>query len=853
MKRLNCCNPIWILFMIFSIIVIISVVSSQFGLLKAATQELSQMKQSSDDTLIDEDSNGFPFEIQGNRFVRKSDNKPVFLNIIGYQPLEPGQVLDSEIHEKRIRDDIRRLRAYQGGTEPIVLRVYPGPTDEETNRIPKIFYDSVRELGFWIIRDIYFEPNCADPNAEGEGHQIINAVLSEVNDANAFDVIFAWEIGDELEAPYDGNETEIKEFIENMCRYLKGKLPDFNSEGDSNLVTWASWAANDPLHTAGNPIEPNCLDYISYNVYSYDPIRMRDHQSGPVTGTPFQGYLAALKKRYPDKPLVISETGLADNNSSENIGDHPRLHSWYPVYRKGGLTSEQVAEALADRYWDSRLLRDEEDPNIVIAGLAIFEWNDEWWKYKDGNSANQEDKPEEYFGLGRFKERTDGNMYQLRYKLQQETIHDLYTLKFRNDPAMLDDIIENTRISRAGESTIINAAISEKAGSSVRYRWEANRGYIVGDGSSVEYYPANNILGPVRITTVSIDSDHYAAVSSSKINIQPSEPNSIEILTFGVGVDLNDPNVRASGRVTNVNLDEYKLVCYIYNWHMYVQPYLDANSIWIDSEGYWWTKITNSRDNPGKLYCWLVPKLWPPEDNVGDPNWIWRPPDFIYEANSVSMDSNDYNDIDNDLLPDYWEENFFHNPADINDRYDDPDNDGANNLEEFLAGTSPIDANDNDAYKDGLPDNWERLFFGEINRYDANDNPDGDDSNNLIEWQLGTHPGRTSVDRDNDGLPDLWEIRWFGNLDANDQNNPDGDCFNNLDEYQLGLDPTSRMSDLDLNCNVDFVDYALFADHWREGDCNDPNWCGGADLDKSSYVDLSDLSLLTENWVRYMY
>jgi uncharacterized repeat protein (TIGR02543 family) len=55
--------------------------------------------------------------------------------------------------------------------------------------------------------------------------------------------------------------------------------------------------------------------------------------------------------------------------------------------------------------------------------------------------------------------------------------------------------------------------------------------------------------------------------------------------------------------------------------------------------------------------------------------------------------------------------------------------------------------------------------------------------------------------------------------------------------------------DLDLDGDVDFVDYAVFADQWMNQNCDEPNWCEGADFDKSGSVDLYDLSEFTDNWL----
>jgi len=54
---------------------------------------------------------------------------------------------------------------------------------------------------------------------------------------------------------------------------------------------------------------------------------------------------------------------------------------------------------------------------------------------------------------------------------------------------------------------------------------------------------------------------------------------------------------------------------------------------------------------------------------------------------------------------------------------------------------------------------------------------------------------------------------------------------------------------IDIDGDVDFGDYAMFAIHWAGVDCNEPDWCEGADLDKSGFVDLDDLADFAEHWL----
>lgn len=63
-------------------------------------------------------------------------------------------------------------------------------------------------------------------------------------------------------------------------------------------------------------------------------------------------------------------------------------------------------------------------------------------------------------------------------------------------------------------------------------------------------------------------------------------------------------------------------------------------------------------------------------------------------------------------------------------------------------------------------------------------------------------------------------------------------------------------ADLDYDCGVDFTDYSLFALHWLEYGCSEPDWCGGADMgpdEPDGIVDYNDLLIFTDNWLEGKY
>ena len=89
---------------------------------------------------------------------------------------------------------------------------------------------------------------------------------------------------------------------------------------------------------------------------------------------------------------------------------------------------------------------------------------------------------------------------------------------------------------------------------------------------------------------------------------------------------------------------------------------------------------------------------------------------------------------------------------------------------------------------DQLPDEWEILHFGILDRTGLGD-ADRDGLRDVDEFKAGTDPN--SADTDGDGLPDRWEVRC--GTDPNDPGDasadPDGDGMDNATEHRLGLDP----------------------------------------------------------------
>lgn len=97
-----------------------------------------------------------------------------------------------------------------------------------------------------------------------------------------------------------------------------------------------------------------------------------------------------------------------------------------------------------------------------------------------------------------------------------------------------------------------------------------------------------------------------------------------------------------------------------------------------------------------------------------------------------------------------------------------------------------------DADDDDLPDHWEKQYFGGIENWSYDDDPDSDMLDNLPEYLNGTDP--TMADTDGDGMEDGWEVKYnLSPLDATGDNGPNGDPdkdgHDNLDEFEHDTDP----------------------------------------------------------------
>jgi hypothetical protein len=272
---------------------------------------------------------------------------------------------------------------------------------------PAYCYEAVRALGgLNILQTIWLDGSVSDFQAtafKAQSKTYIRAVVDRVYAAypNSDPPVVAFLVGNELSeagilstnqahpdiTSYTGNYfiaddiNASEAFIAEMADYLR----TYESEtyGRTSLISYANEIRT--VHLIDTPF----LDFRSQNAYSYAvPFFRPQTPPGSGSGTLFQGWVEELKHMHPGVPLLITETGLSVSPNAAHQGP--------PNYGYGGNTEGEQAAGILQN------LTDIQSASISIAGVAIHEYLDAWWKFGFEDSLSQDpDDVEEWFGMVR--------------------------------------------------------------------------------------------------------------------------------------------------------------------------------------------------------------------------------------------------------------------------------------------------------------------------------------------------------------------------------------------------------------------------------------------------------------------
>jgi hypothetical protein len=211
-------------------------------------------------------------------------------------------------------------------------------------------------------------------------------------------------------------------------------------------------------------------------------------------------------------------------------------------------------------------------------------------------------------------------------------------------------------------------------------------------------------------------------------------------------------------------------------------------------------------------------------------------PDGVEEEYGTDSDKTDTDgdgikdsaDTDGDGMTDGWEVYHGLNPLE-DDSFEDRDEDGTSNFEEYAKWREFTDCTESDKWpftedgdEDGIRDCWEIRYGLDNSADDSAEDPDGDGFNNLEEFDDRTNPNDKksvpeSKDSDYDGLPDVSEEKYGTDLEKADT---DDDGIPDDWEVYHGLNPLVKNSD------AEFKEYEA----WK-------NWDGCPDSDEDSDED----------------
>lgn len=271
--------------------------------------------------------------------------------------------------------------------------------------VPKYCYEVIKDLKTMnILQTIWFDVSVSDyqdatykTQCKAYMEMVVDRIYSAYSDNNP--PIAAFLVGNELSESgisntdsshpeidhYTGkyikisNITASEAFLAEMADHLKDC--EFTNYGKISLVSYSNEIRTYDI------IDTPFLDFRSHNAYSYAvPYYITDPTSGSSTGTHFQGWVEYVKSLYPNKPLLITETGLSVSPNAAHIGP--------PDYGYGGNTEVEQSTGIYQN------LVDINSSNLPIAGVSIHEYLDSWWKFSQEDSLTHDhDDVEEWFGI----------------------------------------------------------------------------------------------------------------------------------------------------------------------------------------------------------------------------------------------------------------------------------------------------------------------------------------------------------------------------------------------------------------------------------------------------------------------
>ncbi len=289
--------------------------------------------------------------LQDGRFWLAGE--PFFVNAVGWDPARPGELpWTRRFSAAEVEADFRRIRAAGFNT----IRTW-APMREEEMQL------AVRN-GLRVLQGIWTPPD-ADFRDPATRRRVLDEVARTVETSRWSPAIVGYLVLNEPRASAVAHAG-----LDESIAWLREIVATVRALDPSAPVGYSSWPGMEAL-------DDDLLDFVAFNLYPHRPRAAMD-ELGIV---PYTRLLMRTVAR--GRPFLVSEFGISVS----------------PVGRdgRGGASEEQQARDL--------VTLSSAFAACGVAGTAVFQWNDGWWKNHDRTDdelTHDPDDPEEWFGLLRF-------------------------------------------------------------------------------------------------------------------------------------------------------------------------------------------------------------------------------------------------------------------------------------------------------------------------------------------------------------------------------------------------------------------------------------------------------------------
>lgn len=346
------------------------------------------------------------FVVQGTSIVDSNRQQAVFFKGIGYSPFLRGETpLQGAIpgDDGRYAKHLALITAMNAN----YIQLFPVA-------MPTTFYTELDKTNLVYGQDIWLFPYAFDyleETYQKDALTLIKSIIDHVYQHGRPDRLVLFSIGDEFQpesvartdarnplvTSYKGKHIEvanrtptevaIAQLIDSAMEY------ELQTYQRRHLYCHTSYTHIGPLADRKDlevpymsALSPDIGDLICLNMYTYAKGVVTSNP-GSMTGSTYQGYLEDLAAQ-SSKPILITQVGLSTSPIVPK--------SWVPGF--GGHSVEDAPKTFRAVWQDIHTAKGHEK----FAGLAFFEFQDEWWKSGEestDSTRHEREDPEEWFGI----------------------------------------------------------------------------------------------------------------------------------------------------------------------------------------------------------------------------------------------------------------------------------------------------------------------------------------------------------------------------------------------------------------------------------------------------------------------